>query len=151
PLQRLYRASDGWFFLGVPDARRDRLAGLDGLDGIAELSGRALELALEQRFAKRGTADWVGALTAAGVGAHRLASATALMSDPWVMAHGLSLTRADARGDAITTIGPPFRLSRTPVVPGRLAAAPGADAPAVLAGLGMADRLDELQASRAIA
>jgi crotonobetainyl-CoA:carnitine CoA-transferase CaiB-like acyl-CoA transferase len=72
------------------------------------------------------------------------------MSDPWVVAHGLSLTRVDARGDAITTIGPPFRLSRTPVVPGALVAPPGADGAAVLASLGMADRIDDLLAKRAV-
>ena len=83
--------------------------------------------------------------------AQPLVSATALMSDPWVVAHGLSLTRADARGDAITTIGPPFRLSRTPVVPGALVAAPGADGADVLASLGMVDRIEELVAKRAIA
>ena len=90
-------------------------------------------------------------LTAAGIGAQRLVAATSLMSEPWVVAHGLSLTRVDARGDAITTIGPPFRLSRTPVVPGALVAAPGADGADVLASLGMADRIDELVAKRAIA
>jgi crotonobetainyl-CoA:carnitine CoA-transferase CaiB-like acyl-CoA transferase len=73
------------------------------------------------------------------------------MTDPWVVAHGLSLSRVDARGDAITTIGPPFRLSRTPVVPGTLVAAPGADGAAILASLGMADQIHELMAKRAIA
>jgi crotonobetainyl-CoA:carnitine CoA-transferase CaiB-like acyl-CoA transferase len=151
PLQRLYRASDGWFFLGARDDDRARLAALDGVPHIASLHGRALETALEESFAKRPAHEWVRALTAAGVGAEPLVSATALMSDPWVVAHGLSLTRVDARGDAITTIGPPFRLSRTPVVPGALVAAPGADAADVLARLGMAERLDELVAGRAIA
>jgi crotonobetainyl-CoA:carnitine CoA-transferase CaiB-like acyl-CoA transferase len=151
PLQRLYRASDGWFFLGVEDTQAVRLAALDGIDGVASLGGRALEAALEKCFAKRPAVEWVGALTAAGIGAHQLVPATALMSDPWVVAHGLSLTRSDASGDAITTIGPPFRLSRTPVVPGTLVAAPGADGASVLASLGMSDRIDELLARRAIA
>jgi crotonobetainyl-CoA:carnitine CoA-transferase CaiB-like acyl-CoA transferase len=73
------------------------------------------------------------------------------MREPWVVDHGLSLTRVDAKGDAITTIGPPFRLSRTPVVPGALVAAPGADGADVLASLGLADRIDELVAKHAIA
>jgi crotonobetainyl-CoA:carnitine CoA-transferase CaiB-like acyl-CoA transferase len=151
PLQRLYRASDGWFFLGAQDSQRGRLAALDGVHGITGLNGRALEAALQECFAKRPATEWVSVLTAAGIGAHQLMSATALMSEPWVVAHGLSLTRVDARGDAITTIGPPFRLSRTPVVPGALVAAPGADGADVLASLGMADRIDELVARRAIA
>jgi len=151
PLQRLYRASDGWFFLGATDSQRGRLVALDGLHGITGLNGRALETALEECFAKRSATEWVSMLTAAGIGAQRLVAATSLMSEPWVVAHGLSLTRVDARGDAITTIGPPFRLSRTPVVPGALVAAPGADGADVLASLGMADRIDELVAKRAIA
>ena len=151
PLQRLYRASDGWFFLGAEDAQAVRLAALDGIHGIAGLDGRALEVALQDCFAKRPATEWVGALTGAGIGAQRLVPATALMSDPWVIAHGLSVTRPDANGDAITTIGPPFRLSRTPVVPGTLVAAPGADGPNVLASLGMSDRIDELVAKRVIA
>jgi crotonobetainyl-CoA:carnitine CoA-transferase CaiB-like acyl-CoA transferase len=151
PLQRLYRASDGWFFLGAQDSQRDRLAALDGVNGIAGLRGREVEMALQACFAKRPATEWVSVLTAAGIGAQRLMSATALMSEPWVVAHGLSLTRVDAGGDAITTIGPPFRLSRTPVVPGALVAKPGADGAEVLASLGMADRIDELVAKRAIA
>ena len=151
PLQRLYRASDGWFFLGAADSQRDRLAALDGVHGITGLNGRALETALQDCFAKRPAIEWVSELTAAEIGAQRLVSAPALMSEPWAVAHGLSLTRADANGDAITTIGPPFRLSRTPVVPGALAAKPGADGAAVLASLGMADRIDDLLAKRAIA
>jgi crotonobetainyl-CoA:carnitine CoA-transferase CaiB-like acyl-CoA transferase len=108
-------------------------------------------VALQDCFAKRPAREWVSVLTAAGIGAQRLISATALMSEPWVVAHGLSLTRVDAGGDAITTIGPPFRLSRTPVVPGALVSKPGADGAGVLASLGMADRIDELVAKRAIA
>jgi len=150
PLQRLYRASDGWFFLGAADSQRARLDALDVLHGIAGLNGRALESALQDRFAKRPAMEWVSALTAAGIGAHRLVSAPTLMSDPWVVAHGLSITRVDARGDAITTIGPPFRLSRTPVVPGALVAPPGADGADVLTSLGMGARIGDLLAKRAI-
>ena len=151
PLQRLYRASDGWFFLGARDSDRGRLAALDGVHGIERLSGSELEAALQDAFAKRAAIEWVGALTAAGIGAHQLVSAPGLMSEPWVVEHGLSLTRVDAKGDAITTIGPPFRLSRTPVVPGALVAAPGADGADVLTSLGLADRIDELVAKHAIA
>jgi crotonobetainyl-CoA:carnitine CoA-transferase CaiB-like acyl-CoA transferase len=151
PLQRLYRASDGWFFLGAQDSQCARLATVEGVHGITNLIGRELEVALQDCFAKRPAMEWVSVLTAEGIGAQRLISATALMSEPWVVAHGLSITRVDAGGDAITTIGPPFRLSRTPVVPGALVSKPGADGADVLESVGMADRLDELVAKRAIA
>ena len=91
----------------------------------------------------------------AGRGRHRSA-ATRLGDRAHAATHGSSPMASASpastrRGDAITTIGPPFRLSRTPVVPGALVAAPGADAADVLADLGMADRIDELVARRAIA
>jgi crotonobetainyl-CoA:carnitine CoA-transferase CaiB-like acyl-CoA transferase len=41
PLQRLYRASDGWFFLGAADSQRDRLAALDGVHGTARSRPRS--------------------------------------------------------------------------------------------------------------
>lgn len=60
------------------------------------------------------------------------------------MAHGLSVTRRHSDGSMITTIGPPARLSRTPVVPGRPVSPPGGDAQEILAMIGMEDKLDEL-------
>src|SRR5262249_11349579 len=46
PLQRLYRASDGWLFVGATQAQQARLAALPGLAGIAGLGGPALESVL---------------------------------------------------------------------------------------------------------
>ena len=68
-----------------------------------------------------------------------------------VMAHGLSVTRRHRDGAMITTIGPPARLSRTPVVPGRPVSPPGGDAAEVLSMIGMADKLNELVEKRVIA
>src|SRR5215468_9198924 len=107
PLQRLYRASDGWLFLGATPAQRTPLAALPGLAGIAGLGGPALESVLGAQLAARPVAEWVALLGAAGIGAHAVISATQLVRDPWVAAHGLSVTREHAGGDVITTIGPP--------------------------------------------
>jgi len=93
----------------------------------------------------------VDLLVAAGAGAQALASAQALMTDPWTVTHGLSLTREDRDGSRITTVGPPARLSATPVVPGAPASPPGADATDVLTELGLAGRLDQLVAEGALA
>jgi crotonobetainyl-CoA:carnitine CoA-transferase CaiB-like acyl-CoA transferase len=90
-------------------------------------------------------------LVEAGIGAHTLGNVTQLMQDPWAIAHGLSVTRRHSDGTMITTIGPPARLSRTPVVPGRPVSPPGGDAAEVLAMLGMADKLNELVDKRVIA
>jgi len=69
-----------------------------------------------------------------------------LMDDPWVQAHGLSLTREHEGFGLITTTGPTPRLSRTPVLPGRPAPRPGSDAKAILATVGLDGELDRLLA-----
>ncbi|HEY7492612.1 MAG TPA: CoA transferase, partial [Candidatus Tectomicrobia bacterium] len=144
PLQRLYRAADAWFFLGAQDAQLERLASIPGLQAVHGLVGAPLAAQLETCFRSRPASEWVRLLVEAGMGAHTLGNVTQLMQDPWVMAHGLSVTRRHRDGAMITTIGPPARLSRTPVVPGRPVSPPGGDAAEVLAMIGMVDKLDEL-------
>ncbi|MFN8638614.1 MAG: CoA transferase [Dehalococcoidia bacterium] len=145
PLHRAYEASDGWFFLGARSSDLEALQRVAGLEGIAALEGSALEQALEARFLARPVDDWVAALTGAGAGAHRVLTDTEeLMTDPWVVAHGLSLTREHVGPGLVTTTGPAPRLSRTPVVPGRPAPPVGGDALDVLTEIGMADRLPAL-------
>jgi crotonobetainyl-CoA:carnitine CoA-transferase CaiB-like acyl-CoA transferase len=151
PLQQLYRASDGWLFLGAVEADLARLDAVPGLSAIAGLRGSDLEAALAARFVASPVAEWVSRLTAAGIGAQPVISAAQLMQDPWVIAHGLSVTREHASGEHITTIGPPARLSRTPVTPGRPVSAPGGDAAEILAGIGLANQLDDLVARRIVA
>lgn len=151
PLQRLYEASDGWFFLGATPEDLPALAGVDGLGGIDALDDAALEEALATRFRERPAADWCSAITARGIGAHALVGIASLMTDPWAIAHGLSVTRPHDTGELITTVGPAARLSRTPVTPGRPAATPGADGLAILGKVGLADREAELRASGALA
>ncbi|MBI2888250.1 MAG: CoA transferase [Chloroflexi bacterium] len=144
PLHRLYRARDGWFFLGARPDQLARVADVAGLRGIGGVQDQALERALEERLADDTVAQWVAQLATAGVGAHRLAAVDELMRDPWVAQHGLSVTRRHDSGLEITTIGPGARLSHTPVVPGRPAPTPGASAPEVLGEIGMADQTEEL-------
>ncbi len=109
------------------------------------MDSEALERALEDRFLGKSVDECVSALNAAGAGAHRvLADTEELMRDPWVVAHGLSLTREHTGPGLVTTTGPAPRLSRTPVVPGRPAPPVGGDALDVLAEIGMADRLPAL-------
>jgi crotonobetainyl-CoA:carnitine CoA-transferase CaiB-like acyl-CoA transferase len=150
-LQRLYAASDGVFFLGAAESQRTALDAVPGLAGLGSISSDALEAALTARFATRPAADWVKWLTGAGLGAHAVVAVADIVRDPWVVAHGLTVTREHRGGDRITTIGPPARLSRTPVTPGRPVSPPGGDAAEVLAEIGLAERLDDLVAKRAIA
>jgi len=85
------------------------------------------------------------------VGAQAMRSAPSLMQDPWAVAHGLSITREHESGARVTTIGPPARLSGTPVAPGHPVRLPGRDAADVLARVGLEHRLAELAARGTIA
>jgi crotonobetainyl-CoA:carnitine CoA-transferase CaiB-like acyl-CoA transferase len=138
PLQRLYQASDGWFFLGATPER------------LSQFTPDVTEQALEELFRSATVEMWVERLTRIGIGAHRLASIGELMHDPWVTAHGLSLTRVHDTGENITSVGPVARLSRTPVQPGRPSVTPGADAADVLRDLNRESHLDQLVAQGVI-
>jgi crotonobetainyl-CoA:carnitine CoA-transferase CaiB-like acyl-CoA transferase len=133
PLHRLYRAADGWFFLGTDDVRR-----LGGIDDLTES-------ALEEGLAKRPIAYWLPRLQAAGVGAQPLTRIEELMQTAWVRDHGLSVTQGN-----MTMPGIAVRMSRTPLRLGAAVRPPGDDAPAILASIGMAPRLDALMQAGAI-
>ena len=110
-----------------------------------------LEAFLEERLVQRPVAEWISSLRGVGVGAEPVApSLASLMRDPWVVSHGLSVTREHDIGERITTVGPAARLSRTPASPGKPVASPGADAERVLASVGLLDRLAELQRTGAV-
>jgi crotonobetainyl-CoA:carnitine CoA-transferase CaiB-like acyl-CoA transferase len=67
------------------------------------------------------------------------------MNDPWVRAHGLSVTQqAEEVGD-VTYPGPSPRLSETPVKVGAPVKRPGGDAESVLAEVGLADAIPTLE------
>ena len=142
PLHRAYQASDGWIFLA---ARPRDLACCPELADVAAATGAVQEQKLEERLRNRSVEEWVSALTRAGVGAHRIvADAYELMLDPWVRAHGLSITREHDEIGMVTTTGPAIRLSRTPVVPGKPASKPGSDAAGILGEIGMRDEMKHL-------
>ncbi|MGI8552619.1 MAG: CaiB/BaiF CoA transferase family protein [Dehalococcoidia bacterium] len=145
PLHRAYQASDGWLFLGARHADLDRLDAVPDLSGVRGRNGPDLERALEERFAKGTVAEWQQRLCSAGIGCHRVVEEVGeLMADPWVRAHGLSITREHDGFGPIDTTGPAPRLSRTPPAPGRPAPKPGSDAASILAGIGLAGELDRL-------
>jgi crotonobetainyl-CoA:carnitine CoA-transferase CaiB-like acyl-CoA transferase len=152
PLQRLYRASDGWLFLG---ASADLLSNVSEAVGLAHVPAGtgekdALERALEQALAQQTVAYWVAHLSAVGAGVQGLANVRQLMLDPWARAHGLSVTQTVEGVGDVTMPGPAPRLSSTPLRLGHPVHPPGADAPMLLERIGMADQLDGLVASGAI-
>jgi crotonobetainyl-CoA:carnitine CoA-transferase CaiB-like acyl-CoA transferase len=122
---RLYRASDGWFYLAAP-------SGLAAVAGLADLS----ESELEGIFVTRTTTAWVDALVAAGIGAHVLRDQPDLMDDKVALSRGLAVQRDHPGFGLATMAGPSARLSRTPARANRPVGTPGADTRAVLDELG---------------
>jgi crotonobetainyl-CoA:carnitine CoA-transferase CaiB-like acyl-CoA transferase len=145
PLHRAYRASDGWLFLGSKQSDLPRLAAVEGMAGLESLSGAALEHALEQRIASGSVGDWEKRLVGTGIGVHRVVESLAeLMDDPWVCAHGLSITRPHEGIGLVNTNGTAPRLSRSQPAPGRPAPKPGSDAASILRDVGLDGELDRL-------
>ena len=152
PLQRCYQARGGWFFLGARKSDLPRIAAIDGLSGVQDLRGQSLADALQERFIAKPVQVWVDLLNAAGIGAHSVVSDFAeLMVDPWAKAHGLSLTRDHEGIGLMTTCGPAFRLSRTPVRPGRPAPKPGGNAREILQEHGIGKDYQRLVDAGAVA
>jgi crotonobetainyl-CoA:carnitine CoA-transferase CaiB-like acyl-CoA transferase len=151
PLHRAYQASDGWFFIGARESDLPRLSRVEGLSGVESLSGEALASSLEERFQGNTAATWVGRLIGADIGAQRvITNVNELMTDPWVVAHGLSITREHDEIGPVTTCGPAPRLSRTPVRPGRPAPKPGSDAREILHEHGLGSEFQRLVSSGVI-
>lgn len=149
PLHRAYKASDGWLFIGARDVAA--LAGVPELSDLTSMQGPALEEFLEERFALDSVDSWVNKLVAADIGAHRCVNnVAALMTDPYVLAHKLSVRREHPVLGDVTTVGPAPRLSHTPVRIGACASQPGADAPDILGGIGRTDDLEALIADGVI-
>jgi crotonobetainyl-CoA:carnitine CoA-transferase CaiB-like acyl-CoA transferase len=134
---RLYEASDGWFYLAAVDSgARQRLATVEGIDGIEEH-------ALEGTFLRAPVATWLERLQAADIGAHALMDFDDVMEQPHVQARGLSIRREHPGVGEVRLAGPSARLSRTPVQATAPVGPPGADTRALLAELGY-ENVDEL-------
>ncbi|MBV9579668.1 MAG: CoA transferase, partial [Chloroflexi bacterium] len=139
PLYRLYRASDRWFFLAAQAVGVDRLATAEGLAGVDQFDGVALQHALRDRFADTTAETWVSRLTAIGVGAHVVRTQAECMEDVWAQAHGLSVAREDPQLGTVLSTGPSSRMSATPPKPMPSPHSPGADNLEVLVELGLGD------------
>jgi crotonobetainyl-CoA:carnitine CoA-transferase CaiB-like acyl-CoA transferase len=145
PLQRFYRAQDGWLFLGARPSEAGRVAAAVGITEDDEPDLRALEKALEARFGEQPVAAWVERLGEASVSAQAVVSVQDLMVDPLVRAHGLSVSQCSEEVGDVTYPGPSVHLSDTPVRLGPAVRQPGADGPAVLAEVGLGDAVDSLE------
>jgi crotonobetainyl-CoA:carnitine CoA-transferase CaiB-like acyl-CoA transferase len=145
PLQRYYRAADRWFFLAARPQDRAALADITRRPEVAELAGDALAAALESAFATADARTAVDRLVAVGIAAHVVVPIAELMTDELVRARGLSVTQQVVGAGACTMPGVSVRLSDTPARVGRAPGRPGENAGALLAAVGLADRLDALE------
>jgi len=144
PLNRFYKAADGWFFLALPDGDAAQLREVEGLS-IDAADPSALEHALEAQFAECAAQVWVDRLRARGVAAHVRVPVAELMTDPYVRERGLSVCQVvDGVGET-TAPGVPVTLSRTPMRIGEPPRRPGSDAPGILEEIGMADEMRKLE------
>lgn len=133
PWQCLYRASDAWLYLGIHPRNEARQQALLDALGISGGEKHRLRERIAQRLSDQTSAHWLARLIPLGVGLHPLRTVDELMTNPWVRAHGLSLSRHHPGLGKVTTIGPVVRMSGTPLRPGKIASIPGADLAEVLA------------------
>jgi crotonobetainyl-CoA:carnitine CoA-transferase CaiB-like acyl-CoA transferase len=111
-LQRLYRAGDGWLFLGASEPQRPIIA---ELLGIPEHDDASIEAGIEAQLATGPVERWISLLNAAGIAAHAVigssfeAAAAPALRERGVVEHHLS---ADGDLELHPAIGP--WLSRTP-------------------------------------
>jgi crotonobetainyl-CoA:carnitine CoA-transferase CaiB-like acyl-CoA transferase len=131
PLDRIYRAADGWFYLRADD--RESLARVEGLSPPDSAS--ALEAYLEQ-VAQSCSADiWVERLRRAGIAAHAMVTIDQLMESDYARARRLSIVRTHSGVGEARTIGPVMRFSVTPARIPSPAPSPGWDTRAILTEL----------------
>jgi crotonobetainyl-CoA:carnitine CoA-transferase CaiB-like acyl-CoA transferase len=150
PLQRYYRANDGWFFLGADDTQLATVCTAAGVSakaaadtaGDADLVGlERIEQLLATAFALDSAEGWVTVLRAVGVGAHKVVELADLMVDPWARTNGLSVVQMTDEAGEVTLPGIALRFSDTPPMLGKPAGRPGEDAESVLAAIGLADAI----------
>src|SRR5262245_20965404 len=148
-LHRFYRAQDRWFFVAARPADASRLYAIAGLqaDGVDPLAACQSEETLEKAFARSPASVWVERLRQVGIAAHAKVTVAELMVDPSVRARGLSVTQPVEGAGDVTMPGLSVHLARTPMRLGDCCHRPGSDGPALLAELGLADRLEELEKS----
>jgi crotonobetainyl-CoA:carnitine CoA-transferase CaiB-like acyl-CoA transferase len=147
PLNRFYQAQDRWFFMAAKPEEASRLSAVTGLqvDDGDWLDAGKVEARLEAGFVQAPASVWVERLRQVGIAAHEKVTVAELMVNPSVRARGLSVTQpVEGVGDA-TMPGLSVHLSGTPMRLGDRCHRPGADGPAILAALGLADKLEGLE------
>jgi crotonobetainyl-CoA:carnitine CoA-transferase CaiB-like acyl-CoA transferase len=145
PLDRLYRAADGWFYLAaLRPGEAEVVRVLAGVESVDEQS-------LSEVFARDTLDAWLPLFEEAGVAAHELVDIEDLMEDPDVRDQGLSIVRDHPGVGPVRMVGPSPRLSHTPVKVTFPAPPPGTDTRSVVADAGLEERFEELAAAGVVA
>jgi crotonobetainyl-CoA:carnitine CoA-transferase CaiB-like acyl-CoA transferase len=137
PLDRLYEAADGWFYLAAvqPDDLA-RLSEAAGMPGLRDVPAGDLGDALAAWFAEESAAPLVEKLTEAGIAAHVLSTVEDNMEDPVARRRGLSVRQHHPATGERRAVGRWARLSLTPLRDLQAAPPLGWDGPGILAGAG---------------
>ncbi|MGD9935155.1 MAG: CaiB/BaiF CoA transferase family protein [Dehalococcoidia bacterium] len=111
PLYRLYPTRDGWLMVSAAASQAAALRGALGLPIGADLES----VDLDGFFGAQSTADWVGALQAAGVACAdpQIDPKTFLHSTPEFTRNATSISVAHPRYGTLGQAGPAVRFSRT--------------------------------------
>jgi crotonobetainyl-CoA:carnitine CoA-transferase CaiB-like acyl-CoA transferase len=158
-----FAAADGDFFLAVGNddqfRRFCRVAGLDPLAADPDFATNpdrvvrrdALRARLEQTLSTRTRADWIAALTDAGVPCGAVRSVPEVLADPQLDARDMIAAVEHVTAGPLRLLGVPVKLSATP---GEIRTPPptlGQHTPAILRELGYTDTaIDVLRARRVI-
>jgi crotonobetainyl-CoA:carnitine CoA-transferase CaiB-like acyl-CoA transferase len=140
PLNRLYFAADGWFFLKAPGEAS--MAMVEGLR--LPVSSAGLEAYLELAFQRDSAEIWVQRLIRAGIAAHMLVTVNQTMESDYAVSKGFSIVRNHPGIGEVRTIGPIVSFSVTPVGVLKPAPAPGRDTRGVLTEFYDANKADAL-------
>ena len=156
---RTYQAKDGVLAVGcLSDPLRKRMLAALGLEDIrfepdydplsetAREFGKRLTAQAEALFREKSVADWLAILDKAGVPAGPVRFVEELVGDEQVAANGLVTELDHSVLGRVKMVGPPVRMSETPLEARTASPALGAHSDAILAEMGYAPA--EIQALR---
>jgi crotonobetainyl-CoA:carnitine CoA-transferase CaiB-like acyl-CoA transferase len=135
PLQRLYRATDGWLYVGCRFDEVGQLLKTLDLD-LAHWGSPDLEHVLETKFASGSAKRWVDQLTAVGLGAHELRTVEELVADDSLKARGVVVTRNHQELGLVDQLSTIPHLSRTPTRIGSPSTPLGSEGAEIIADFG---------------
>jgi crotonobetainyl-CoA:carnitine CoA-transferase CaiB-like acyl-CoA transferase len=151
-LQRMYRASDGWFFLGARLSDKDALLKIEGLKDIdiewesAADPGGPLAQHFEHHFASAQRGECVARLITAGIGAQAILAQEEIINQRPFIERKLVQFERRSDGSEVPQPGIGPWLSATPPRAGKSPEIFGSDVGSILHEIGFGDRTKELAA-----